>query len=101
MLLKANTTDTILSYTNQNFLQTNKNDIIPSHKGVWAKPRKAMKTETITKTSYKTSRPHWKRQPFQEEKQKSVLPEEVSRVIWSNVNIVRGYNKYTRFHNKI
>ena len=58
MLLKANTTDTILSYTNQNFLQTNKNDIIPSHKGVWAKPRKAMKTETITKTSYKTSRPH-------------------------------------------
>ena len=38
MLLKANTTDTlaILSYTNQKFLQTNKNDIIPSHKGVWA-----------------------------------------------------------------
>ena len=51
MLLKANTTDTILSYTNQNFLQTNKNDIIPSHKGVWAKPRKTMKTATITKTS--------------------------------------------------
>ena len=51
MLLKANTTDTILSYTNQNFLHTNKYDIIPSHNGVWAKPRKTMKTATITKTS--------------------------------------------------
>lgn len=53
ILLKANTTDTlaILSFINQNLLQTNKNDIMPSHKGVWVKPGKTMKTATITKTS--------------------------------------------------
>ena len=38
--------------------------------------------------------------PFQEEKQKSVLTKEVASIMWFNINILRGYNKYAGFTRK-
>ena len=38
--------------------------------------------------------------PFQEEKQKSVLTKEVASIMWFNINILTGYNKYAGFTRK-
>ena len=38
--------------------------------------------------------------PFQEEKQKSVLTKEVPSIMWFNISIVRGNNKYAGFTSK-
>lgn len=38
--------------------------------------------------------------PFQEEKQKSVLTKEVPSIMWFNISIVRGNNKYAGFTRK-
>ena len=147
MLLKANTTDTqaILSYTNHDFVQTNKDDIMPSlikefgklHSNI-PKGSKLLFSDdinqcimSISKTSksivkYQSQKSYdekyskinekcnYHQKPvknlqdllenikssFQEEKQKSVLTKEVPSIIWFNINIVRGNNKYAGFTRK-